>query len=442
VGERSNIEQHLPGYTATSAQPGSQSVRKLRRRAREGYGVMNSEAAEVQRLFRTEQEGTRPPPHVIDIADITKGLPLTSDQHEVVHRLIQETRADYGAHSHLMIPRLASARTQLSNVINHMGIDSSARMEIQRRALAYWRRNGRTDYEGKPMARYVISKAQAAMPFHDPMLGFIKDEGDGPQPPSGAQGAGEEGGAEAGGKDGGKGGYNPVNMPPGAGAAGPGGPKKPKAPKPKIKGSQVDHEDGTTMMFGSVEANLHKDADYQHHATEYAKHRSMFEAHKDHDPETAEGHRHAANMHAKIANALHQAGQTQPHGARGQVDPTAQAADEGGEPDIFGGDAVGGHDPDPDAAHDDGMPPEGMPENPGGVPPGGPPEGQPGAPQAGPPPGQDAQGQPVPAQPDGQRNEPMSDSANKGKGGPFGKSRHYVPKVPPRSILPLFLIGE
>lgn len=155
----------IGGKPSSVSQPGTADANKLRAWTDRGMGTLGEESRQLQRLFRTEEEGSRPPPHVITIDDVTRGLGLESTDRETIHRLITQTRADYGVTEKLRSPRYAFAMNMLSDyLVKTKRFTSDQRMEIRRRASAWWRKYGKTTYEGRPMIRHLISKAQLQSP--------------------------------------------------------------------------------------------------------------------------------------------------------------------------------------------------------------------------------------------------------------------------------------
>jgi hypothetical protein len=153
----------------------------------------------------------------------------------------------------------------------------------------------------------------------------------------------------------------------GDGEAGGDAPKPGKDAKGKpVKGKGVriePHESGEgsrAHFHPEVSADLKGDADYKHHVTEHAKHYAGYLTHKDKDQERGEAHRQAANLHARVGNALHAGGDTKP------APPPPMVF---GPPGAAGAAGAGGASP-----------------------------------------GKDAMGRPLPGAPDGQRNPPGQDS--------------------------------
>lgn len=155
-----NAGLEIGGKPISVSQPGT-AQGKLRRWTGAGLGEAGSIQHQVNRLFRTEQEGKRPQPHVMSLGDITKGLGLEDTDREMIERVIAETRADYGMNEKTRYPRFAFALSHLSEVLQKTKrISPEARMEVRRRASTYWRKYGKTTYEGKPMIRHLVTKAQ------------------------------------------------------------------------------------------------------------------------------------------------------------------------------------------------------------------------------------------------------------------------------------------
>lgn len=159
------LGMEISGKPTSVSQPFTADPNKLRRWAGSGLGVQGSIQQQVNRLFRTTPEGTRPPPHIMDIQDVTKGLGLEDTDRETLERLLTETRADFGLHPKTRVPRIQSARKMLSSYLQATKrISPDVRMEIRRRAMEWWRKYGKTTYEGQPMIRHIITKAQLESP--------------------------------------------------------------------------------------------------------------------------------------------------------------------------------------------------------------------------------------------------------------------------------------
>lgn len=257
--EGSSISQ--TGVRHEISQPGTPTPTKLRYITTSGLGEAGAMAHLVTRMMRTEQEGKRPDPRVTSIEDITRGLGLIDTDATKIQTVIRSTRADYGSHPQLRVPRLPAARKALSDVLRSLdGVDSWIRQEIQRRALKWWRTQN-VDYQQVPTIRHMVTKSL----FKAEKPGKKQD--------------------------------------------------KKKDKKPKIRMDVKDHpetETGSHVEFhDDVTADLPGDADFQHHAVEHSKHAAGYLVHKDQDPEKAEAHLQAANLHARIGNAMHVTGNAQ-----------------------------------------------------------------------------------------------------------------------------------
>jgi hypothetical protein len=202
---------------------------------------------------------------------------------------------------------------------------------------------------------------------------------------------------------------------------GEGGNDKPDG-KGKVHMRAEPHEDGEghrVHFHDDVNADIPGGADYQHHVTEHSKHTAGHLIHKDSDPDKAEAHRHAANLHARIGNALHAGGDTMPR--ENGMDPleAMQAMAEGepgeeGELEEDGSEFPVGFDSEEWNDGDDATFPD----------------------QEEASPGEDLAGGDIPAKPDKLRNNPARDSkieAKRKRGGKpapklvFGKSRDKLP---------------
>lgn len=171
---RSRYENQMPGHVATATQPGVAVPTKLRFVVKQGGNQLGDVQREANRIFREEKEGARPAPHVITIEDVTKGMALDDVSRLKIHKVIQETRADFGQHPQLRVPRLPHARMQLMSVLRSMDeLDSTHRMEIARRAMVWWKRNVVTDMDASPKIRFNVSKSRDSLHKADkPPAGF------------------------------------------------------------------------------------------------------------------------------------------------------------------------------------------------------------------------------------------------------------------------------
>jgi len=144
------------GHHGSASQPGTSTPRKLRQWGESGNGELGAFQREVNRMFRQSTDSyVRPDAHVIDVEDVFKGLNLDSEAEGKLSAVLTQTRSEYGPHPQLRVPRIVHARIRLMDTLRAMKqIDSTTRMEIQRRAMAYWKRN-HPDYDQAPTIRYV-----------------------------------------------------------------------------------------------------------------------------------------------------------------------------------------------------------------------------------------------------------------------------------------------
>jgi len=150
---------HFPSYSSM----------KLRALGRSGMGELQALTIAVNKLFRTEDEFGRPPPHVITVEDVTRGIVIDPVDQEKIQQLVTNTSAHFDQKSQTQ--RLFHARGRLTEVLRHSykHIESDTRMELVRRAVAYWKRNGQTDYGKDPTVRWrksmrlVIPRQRSAL---------------------------------------------------------------------------------------------------------------------------------------------------------------------------------------------------------------------------------------------------------------------------------------
>jgi len=139
-----NTPGHFPNY----------SGHKMRARAAAGMGEAQAFVIAVNKLFRTQDEFGRPPPHVITVEDVTRGIVIDPVDQQKIQRLVGGTSAHFDQKSQTQ--RIFHARGRLHETLRHSykHIDSDTRMELVRRAVAYWRRNGQTAYGKDPTIRW------------------------------------------------------------------------------------------------------------------------------------------------------------------------------------------------------------------------------------------------------------------------------------------------
>jgi hypothetical protein len=313
-------------------------------------------------MCRTEEEGKRPEPRVNSIEDITRDLGLIRTDADRIQAVIRSTRADYGAHPQLRVPRLPSARKALSDVLRSLdNVDSWIRQEIQRRALKWWRTQA-VDYQQKPTIRHTVSKSLMKAKKQD------KDK-DTEKPKKAVKST-----DKAPGKD------------------------KKKDKKPQIKMNVKDHpetESGSHVEFhDEVTADLPGDADFQHHAVEHSKHAAGYLVHRDQDSERAEAHLQAANLHARVGNAMHITGNAAPDQIDGEEEGDAVNTGKNGADQKQGQQAGDQGQGKPEGQSSQGVHPSNGQKNGNGKSSG----------------GKDIEGKDLPAAPDSKRNPPGRDS--------------------------------
>lgn len=151
--ERPNPSLQLPGYSAPHDIPGQ--AKKLATRAAEGRGEIGAEQAAANRLFRTREsdEYTSPLPRRVEsIADVTAGLGLDRATETRVQRMVEEQRADFSKKGQTQRSFLAA--NGLTETLRRIrDVPSDARMEITKRARAFWRNTQPTDYAKEPTVR-------------------------------------------------------------------------------------------------------------------------------------------------------------------------------------------------------------------------------------------------------------------------------------------------
>lgn len=303
TSRREGTGLHQTGFSAESSYA---TPRTLRAIASHGLGEPGAVARELARMERTES-GLRPEPRVLGLEDVTRGLGLSQDQEKRIQDVIGTRVAFRPTEGEQRLPRV---REWLGSLLRSMDLDGATRIEIGRRAMVYWRKFSMPDYQQVPRRR--VGKSRPVLTLAKAVAKDSESEDK------------EEG----------------------------------KASEKPAKFDIDKHPEGghKIQLHDDVCADLPDDADYQHHATEYAKHSAAYQVLKQKDKDRAEAHRHAANLHARLANAMLQGGKE----FRGQEPEQPE------ELEIQG--------------------------------------------NGSPSPGQDVQGKPLPGAPDGTRNEPGRDS--------------------------------
>jgi hypothetical protein len=129
----------VPGRVPTLVSPA-----KLRARTRAGLGEFQSEQLMVQRLFRTKPETAEADRHVITIDDVTRGLGLQQADEQKIQKAIEDTNPSFAPKTQTQ--RLFHAHGKLSELLRSMkSVPSDARLEIAKRARAWWQKNYDTE---------------------------------------------------------------------------------------------------------------------------------------------------------------------------------------------------------------------------------------------------------------------------------------------------------
>ncbi len=137
---------------------------KIRARLAAGKGELLAQQLAANRVFR-ENETTEDAPlprHIIAIEDVTHGLGLDAADEQAVQRIILDTNAhfDQTTQTH----RLTLARASFVMTLRAMPyISSDIRMELTKRAIAYWKRNTQTDYGKPPTIRTIAVKSEPTL---------------------------------------------------------------------------------------------------------------------------------------------------------------------------------------------------------------------------------------------------------------------------------------
>ncbi len=133
-------------------------INKLRLQLRAGMGEMHAMQREVQRMQRTTTELAELPRVVHVIEDVTRNLGLEKADEDTIQRAIQGTSAEFTPKTQTQ--RIFLARGMLAELLRSMKhVDGDARMEIAKRAAAWWKKASDTDLN-RP-ARLGISYARS-----------------------------------------------------------------------------------------------------------------------------------------------------------------------------------------------------------------------------------------------------------------------------------------
>lgn len=150
--------------------PSMASAAKLRERARAGLGEFQSEQLTVQRLFRTKPETTEPDRHVIFIDDVTRGLGLQQVDEQKIQKAIQDTNAEFTPKGQTQ--RIFHAQGKLSELLRSMkSVPSDARLEIAKRARAWWKKSSDTDLNRNRSVHFIRWGKSDALCKAGPFIG-------------------------------------------------------------------------------------------------------------------------------------------------------------------------------------------------------------------------------------------------------------------------------
>lgn len=131
---------------------------KLIVRTQRGVGTEQATQNAANRLFRLKGGGEGEQPYlplardVRDVSEVTRGLGLQNIDERRVQQLVESTRAEGGpkTQTHRLFLATGNLATQLRAMPE---VQSDARMEIARRARAYWMNSQQTGYDKQPTVR-------------------------------------------------------------------------------------------------------------------------------------------------------------------------------------------------------------------------------------------------------------------------------------------------
>jgi len=162
----------------TAMQPGSTRyvpVNRLRADLREGLGVQHAQARELARISRLGEEGEDPPRHVVDVYDVTRGLGLTSDDSSRVEKAVSGTNVAFTPKTQTHLLTLAKgALVTLLRSMPH--VDGDTRMEIAKRANAFWERNARTGLDRPREGALRVAELGKSLTYSTPRSRRISAE--------------------------------------------------------------------------------------------------------------------------------------------------------------------------------------------------------------------------------------------------------------------------
>jgi hypothetical protein len=146
--ELSRMSPKTAGYAPTYVSPV-----KLRARAQAGLGEPQAEQLLAQRLFRTRSETAPTERRVQGVEDVTRGLGLASDYAIRIQNVVRDTNPSFSPKTQTQ--RIFQAQGRLAEILRALKIDSGARMEIARRASAWWKKHYETELERNRTVHFI-----------------------------------------------------------------------------------------------------------------------------------------------------------------------------------------------------------------------------------------------------------------------------------------------
>ena len=158
-------------------------TQKMRRMAANGLGEAGALVREATRMMRTQNErgaydGNLPVKRVVlTLQDVTHGLGLDFSDEQRIQLAVSDTLPTFTQKTQTQ--RIMHARGRFMSVLRDSmkHVDSDTRMELVRRAVAYWKRNYQLDYGKAPTVRHRGYEARKSMrfiiPVAAPALGHV-----------------------------------------------------------------------------------------------------------------------------------------------------------------------------------------------------------------------------------------------------------------------------
>jgi hypothetical protein len=143
------------------AMPRYAPTNKLRAQTRAGMGELQAEQLAVQRMQRMTTETADVPRHVVVIGDVTRGLGLNQVDEQRIQKAVEGTNVEFSPKTQTQ--RLFLARGSLATLLRSMTeVNGDARMEIAKRATAWWKKSADTDLN-RSRTVHFISYPQSTM---------------------------------------------------------------------------------------------------------------------------------------------------------------------------------------------------------------------------------------------------------------------------------------